>query len=271
MSTRTSMPDDALAGAGKRLRTAREAAGLSRADVAERLKMPVRVVTSLEQDDWSTLGAPVYVRGQLRSYARLMGLLTEPVLQASGVPVVEPPALTPHSYTPRIRRLAEQVSRRLVYIVITIAIVLPVWVQMQRQADQADAAASVPLDAPQLHPPAQPATGTRSAPVTASMAPVAARAAPTGTGVADLRLRLQGDSWVEVTGADGSVLASEVMRSGAERRFRLAPGSRLVLGNASAAQVEYDGQPLNLAPYQRANVARFTVSSDGSVTPPASE
>src|SRR5690606_39323578 len=60
------------AGDGERLRKAREAAGLDVAEVARRLKMPVRVVQSLENEDWEGLDAPVFVRGQLRSYARLL-------------------------------------------------------------------------------------------------------------------------------------------------------------------------------------------------------
>ena len=67
---------DAERGVGTRLRKAREAQGLSIEDVAHRLKMPVKVVQSLEEEDWGRLGAPVFVRGQLRSYSRLLGLVT---------------------------------------------------------------------------------------------------------------------------------------------------------------------------------------------------
>ena len=42
---------------------------------------------------------------------------------------------------------------------------------------------------------------------------------------------------------------------------------RMVLGNASAVEVQQAGTIVDLSPYQRANVARFTVSSDGSVVP----
>src|SRR3546814_18787690 len=74
-------------GCGARLRKAREAAGLSQADVAARLKMPLRVVDSLEIEDWSRLGAPVFVRGQLRSCSRLLGLTTSQIFEASGVEI----------------------------------------------------------------------------------------------------------------------------------------------------------------------------------------
>ena len=117
---------ESVAGCGRRLREAREAAGLSLADVGSRLKMPVRVVESLEREDWSRLGAPVFVRGQLRSYSRLLGLTTEPIMVASGVAPVAPAELQPRTYTPPMRHLAEQFSRRLVYVVITAAIAVTV-------------------------------------------------------------------------------------------------------------------------------------------------
>src|SRR5690606_24474157 len=98
---------DANRGCGQRLRTAREAAGLSVQDVASRLKMPVRVVESLEAEDWSRLGAPVFIRGQLRSYARLLGLATDVVHVASGVEPVRPVELVPRTYVPRMRIIAE--------------------------------------------------------------------------------------------------------------------------------------------------------------------
>jgi len=40
-----------------------------------------------------------------------------------------------------------------------------------------------------------------------------------------------------------------------------------VLGNAAQVQVQQNGAIIDLGPYRRANVARFTVSSEGSVAP----
>src|SRR5690606_33400500 len=57
-------------GYGNRLRQAREAAGLSVAEVSQRLKMPARVIEALESGDADRGEAEVFVRGRLRSYAR---------------------------------------------------------------------------------------------------------------------------------------------------------------------------------------------------------
>lgn len=59
---------------GKRLREQREKRGLSLAQVASELHMDQRMLRSLEEDDYSALGAPIFVKGHLRNYARLLGL-----------------------------------------------------------------------------------------------------------------------------------------------------------------------------------------------------
>jgi cytoskeleton protein RodZ len=248
---------DADSGCGRRLRNAREAAGLSIDDVATRLRMPVRVVESLEAEDWNRLGAAVYVRGQLRSYSRLLGLSTETVQSAAGVARVEPVALVPRTYVPRMRIVAEQVARRLVYVVITAAIALPVWLATRPHL-ATDGAESASLDIPVTAPAAR-----QPVPLVASMAPVAQRAAAAPA----LELRLVEDSWVEITGSDGRVIEQSLLRAGTVRSFAAGEVGGMVVGNAAAVELKRNGAGQDLAPYLRANVARFTVSSDGSLAP----
>ncbi len=261
---------DGSRGCGARLRQAREAAGMSESDVAERLKMPVRVVQSLEAEDWSRLGAPVFVRGQLRSYSRLLGLTTAPMVAASGVAPVEPPILKPRTYTPPMQRMAEQMARRLVYIVLTAAIAVPVWLATRPHLGIVvhDAA---PLDVPA----GMGATDAGSAagdgtfahsdpsPLVASLAPMPARAPM----VPAFSLQLTGDSWVRISSPDGHALEESVLHAGEQRSYSAGEIAHVVIGNATAARVERDGRVVDLAPYSHSNVARFTVSSDGSLVP----
>ncbi|WP_312785538.1 helix-turn-helix domain-containing protein, partial [Stenotrophomonas indicatrix] len=118
---------ETVAGCGTRLRQAREAAGLTLEDVGQRLRMPVQVVKSLEQEQWQKLGAPVFVRGQLRSYARLLGVDVSELLEQAQVGPVVPPTLVSHTHTPRARRIAENLGRRALYVGITAVLAVPVW------------------------------------------------------------------------------------------------------------------------------------------------
>src|SRR5262245_35869130 len=136
-------------GVGARLRTAREAAGLSIDAVAAQLKMPSRVVQALEDEDWKRLGAPVFVRGQLRSYSRLLGLVTSTTIAASGIAPIEPTPIVARSYTPRMTRWMEQGTRRIVYVILTVSLVVPTWLATKSHlTGRSDPVAVQSLDAP---------------------------------------------------------------------------------------------------------------------------
>ena len=68
--------------AGAQLARAREAAGLSRAEVAGKLKFSVRQIDIVESDNYAALGGPTFVRGLVRTYAKLLGTEVGPILAA---------------------------------------------------------------------------------------------------------------------------------------------------------------------------------------------
>lgn len=67
--------------AGATLRAAREAQGLTVADIAERIKFSVRQVEALESDDQTHLPQGTFLRGFIRSYARVLQLDESTVLE----------------------------------------------------------------------------------------------------------------------------------------------------------------------------------------------
>ena len=66
---------------GESLKTAREERGLSVAEVAQSLKFAPRQIEALEQDRFDLLPGGTFVRGMVRSYARLLKLPPEPMLE----------------------------------------------------------------------------------------------------------------------------------------------------------------------------------------------
>ncbi|HEY0861511.1 MAG TPA: RodZ domain-containing protein [Pseudoxanthomonas sp.] len=256
-------------GCGEALRSAREQSGLSLQDVSQRLKMPVRVLQALEAGQWDQSGGAVFVRGQLRSYGRLLKLDVEPFLAQSEAVVAPPAVLVSHSHTPRLQYVFESFKRRAVYVVLTLVIATPVWMALRSTADPSPEAATASLDvlpdasvpASGGAPAARPSGRTPAAPYVASMAPVPRATAPW------LSLSFKGDSWVEVDGPDGRKVEHALLRAGDERRYAAGEVGRVKLGDATAVEVQQSGSTVDLAPYQRANVARFTVSSEGSLAP----
>lgn len=236
-------------------------------DVAARLHMPARVVKSLEAEDWSRLGAPVFVRGQVRSYSRLLGLTTAPMMAALDVGPVEPSRLVSRTHTPKAQWWAEQIGRRLVYIILTLSLAVPAWVAT-RQHLSGGIEAAAPLDSPVgLSASAQPQAPEPSSPrtVVASMAPMTASSQVQAAPVGDIVLRTSAETWLEAVAPDGAAIEKGLLASGSERRYAAGQVGRLTIGNASAAKLEHRGRAVDLAPFARANVARFAVSSDGSL------
>ena len=133
-------------GCGEALRSAREQSGLSLQDVSQRLKMPVRVLQALEAGQWDQSGGAVFVRGQLRSYGRLLKLDVEPFLAQSEAVVAPPAVLVSHSHTPRLQYVFESFKRRAVYVVLTLVIATPVWMALRSSADPAPEPAMASLD-----------------------------------------------------------------------------------------------------------------------------
>ncbi|MHB8622391.1 MAG: RodZ domain-containing protein [Sulfuricaulis sp.] len=71
-----------LSGPGRLLYQARQDLRLAPEDVAQILHLSAKQILALEQDDYKNLPGPTYVRGYLRSYAQLLGLSAEKVLES---------------------------------------------------------------------------------------------------------------------------------------------------------------------------------------------
>lgn len=66
------------------LAAAREARGMSQVDISHRIKLQVRQVNALEEGQWEALPGKSFVRGALRSYAKLLDVDVAPLLESIG-------------------------------------------------------------------------------------------------------------------------------------------------------------------------------------------
>jgi cytoskeleton protein RodZ len=92
---------------GKRLQKAREALNLSISDVAARLRMREGIIQAVEDDQYEGI-PPVYARGYLRSYGRLVSLEPEGLIKAyEDIADMAPESLHPVT-SPDLRQAAVQ-------------------------------------------------------------------------------------------------------------------------------------------------------------------
>ena len=132
---------------GRRLRAAREAKGLSRADVAARLKLPLRLVGRLEDDNYAGMDEGVYLRGYLSSYARMVDVPTVAAETVAAQHMRAAPLVATGKVS-RSRYLFDRYSVSATYLILTGLIVVPaVWLATHGGLEQ-NLAHTTPLDSP---------------------------------------------------------------------------------------------------------------------------
>jgi cytoskeleton protein RodZ len=94
-------------------------------------------------------------------------------------------------------------------------------------------------------------------PVPVEVTPSADEVLPSGNDL--LQIVGTGESWMEVTDAQGRVLLRRMLQEGEVHRFNTQPPYRVLLGKAQAAQVRVRGKDFDLEPHTRNSVARFEV------------
>lgn len=82
-------------------------------------------------------------------------------------------------------------------------------------------------------------------------------ALPKSTGT--LRLTFDLEAWVEVQDKDGRILLSQINPRGSEQSLSGRPPFTLVIGNAKGVHLYYQGQPVDLGPHIKVEVARLTL------------
>jgi cytoskeleton protein RodZ len=112
------------AGPGLHLRQHREHASLSIEEVAARLHLDTRTLGNLEADNYDELPAPTFVRGYLRSYARLLDIAPEPIIDSFDRRGLEPPPLVADISASDEARSSDAPMRMVTFGIIAISVAL---------------------------------------------------------------------------------------------------------------------------------------------------
>ncbi len=273
-NTTTSVPDSIAAqppSVGVALREARTRLGLGVSDVASRIKLAQRQIEALEADDFAHLPEMTFVRGFVRSYARLLQLDPAPLLAAL------PGALAPLAPSPP-DTLAEipypdaHVERRpnIIWLAAALAVAavlaLFAWLHSAPNAAKEPHVEALPLPAAlpvSAVPEAEIVKASQVAAPAARQVPAptakqaAASSVPKRPGA--IRLEIDEESWVEVKDSDGKALLSQLIPRGGVQSIEGAPPFSIVIGHAKGVRLYYKEQAVNLAPHTNADVAHLTL------------
>lgn len=277
MSSRAGSPSDpnARTAPGQRLRAERERRGLSDQQVASDLHVDVTTIEAFETGNFTSLGAPVHVKGHLRKYAMLLGLDAEPLLAACETLQAPVPELVPLKTT---KRRASFRLNRTILIVVTIMVAAAVgWVLVGRRAvpmappTNAAEAPPAPVDATRESEPIEDTTQRPSTIPAAEVLPTevgsdeAREAAPEAVTV---RMSFASDSWVEIYDTAEQRVFFDIGASGTSRSVSAQPPLRVFLGYVDGVRLELDGREVVVpAEARRGNLAEFSLDARGHVSP----
>lgn len=263
---------------GHQLRAGRERLGLSIEEVVSKIKLAPRQIVALEEDDFQALPETAFLRGFVRSYAKLLQLDAQPLLDAlpGAAPVVaeqiQVDAPFPSERT--VRRQNVNLLIAALFVALLIA-GFAAWqvnaphVQVTEMASDVAApeVASISLPLPEqaeimdgsgvLEAGVQEVSSVAPAvPVTAASAvPVAAKSSST------LRLVFDKESWAEIKDQSGKTLTRQVNLPGTELRVEGIAPFTLVIGHAAGVHLYHREKPVDLSSYINAasDVARMTL------------
>jgi cytoskeleton protein RodZ len=261
-------------GIGSELARAREARGMSIAEVSQLLKFAPRQIEALEHDRFDRLPGSTIARGMVRNYAKLLRVDPEPLVERMAGKMAVPDAgrlasrySEPVPFSDNARRST------LLYVGLSLGVLMVgggvgyEWYQERSVVRQPAvmAAASQTLDAPTTPVPA-PAPVEVQAPLpqepkaeekpAQAPAPAAEKAVPDGK---RLVLKAEREAWIEVKDGNNRLLVSSLNPAGSERVVYGRPPFSLVIGNAQHVRLIYEDKPVDLNPHVKVEVARFVL------------
>ncbi|MFA6971767.1 MAG: RodZ domain-containing protein [Gallionella sp.] len=262
---------------GALLRAGRERLGLSIEDVVTKIKLAPRQIVALEADDFQALPETTFLRGFVRSYAKLLQLEVQPLLDAlPGAKVTPLPAEQIHVDAPfPTEKTARRQNLNLLIAALVVALGIagfavwqsyaphPVVQAMDAASDVAETSLLLPEQAEILDGSGVLEAGVpeSAVPVVASAVPVVQAASMVTATASTLRLVFDKESWAEIKDQSGKTLTRQVNQAGSELRVEGVAPFTLVIGHAAAVHLYYREKPVDLTSYINAasDVARMTL------------
>lgn len=274
---------------GALLKGRRQELKLSVQDVATQMRLDPRVIEALEADSYEGLPAPLYVRGYIRGYSKILKLDSNALVELYDADVPSaPPEIIPEVKHPMQTSSSDKPVKAFTYLItFTLVILVIAWwqssfvvktVMAPTPATNTTAGPSPPP--PQLsypvtvvqHPddtfyatPAEePSIAGEEAVQSQSEAAPGTESGPVTGGVPGpdrVVFRMNADSWVEVFDAGGERLFMSLARAGEVLSLTGTAPFSVLLGYAQGVSVEFNGHPFDPAPYSHSGIARFALSN----------
>ncbi len=273
---------------GEKLRLIREHKNITIEQISDRLRLNLSLIRALEADNYGSLPPAVFVRGYIRSYARLLEIPEEPLLESFGhYDSATLPPITVQGERNKPQTTSNDSWFKVFSFIIIIGLLvlmamyrfgsettthtpllLPPPAENAGNSENAPPPNALPLDARPLSAPAPsmgtpaPTAGTPAAPMTAPAATeVVAETKPVETPapVVDnnsISVTVKVDMSITVTDKDNKKLYNGVAKANEKMELKGTPPFKIrAAGSPEAVDVDYQGKTANLGTFEK--VANF--------------
>ncbi len=257
---------------GSLLRETRIASGMSVEDVSSTLHFELKLIEAIESEDLDRLPTTSFVRGYLRNYSKLLEIDAEPIVQAYSRVCGED-----SSVITRVVQVKEVSSKDagpryatwLVVAVLAVSLVVWWWAEVLLPSTVKDETVETIIETePVTSPVADLASSLENDELEAEELVVEVQEVEDEVALSEpeplpqlstLVLKFADDSWVEINDAQGKRLYMDVAKAGQTKTVLGEPPFKLLLGNAPAVTLEYDGEVYDHSMHDKKGVARFSL------------
>lgn len=282
--------------AGELLKAAREKMELSLHDVATRLNLQNNIILALEADDKSKLPTLTYVRGYIRSYAKIVNLNADELIRIYENDAQPPPEILPDVKFHTQASSSDKPVKAVTYLLVfgLVLLVLAWWqsnfiigknfmsnsgeskssggfsytydivihpdgpfLDKQPESSNLDLLSPYEPDASNIDGMTLPNSLAIDTTLGITEDMLTSQAETRGTGPDTVSLKVREKSWIEVYDKDKKKIYMNIAQAGEELKLRgIAPFS-VILGNSPGVKVIFNGNTYDQTPHEEDGVARF--------------
>jgi cytoskeleton protein RodZ len=277
---------------GQLLRLHREKLDLSMQDIAKQIHLDVKIIEAIEDDSSEEMPSAIYVRGYLRSYAKIVNANADKIIELYNADSPPPmPEILPEVKPPTQVSSNDKPVKAFTYLItLGLVLLLLIWYQSNFVVDtrtgsgQVDSATSIngvdisyeiithddtwqsPIVVDEEIKPEEEITPIEDQDLLKLQAfneeqtiEISNSGVVNFPGTDKIEMKLTSDSWVEIYDVNNNRLFHDLASAGNEYNLKGTAPFEVLLGFSKGVSLKFNGKTFDIESHSRNGVARFTL------------